>query len=317
VFPWVSDRAPAERLRNQKRFEQVYASRPFGVTLRPDGQRGIVSLFQTGNFGVWDLEAQKKFKDENPAIFNGLDVNMFQGLAAVTPSIAFTSQLWPTKEEDERLMYPTDVVYAQNGRFAVGIHTGTGTAGALTILDDAAITNDLKNAGTPVGLVDRQYFSVNPLCRSDANLPDCLGSDNVFSTIFETGGIPFARPRGVAIDPFVTIESPRYGEHVSYGTGIQVRWKDTGSAASTKAANFTATIFELSPGTAPTQVGTPFTGGVTALEKEHRTFKREVLRLFNLNAALPQDGKRYRIQIELTGTSGPISKTSVDVTFVK
>src|SRR5262249_26471576 len=70
--------------------------------------------------------------------------NMFHGVAAVTPALRFTNHIWPTRgsfaindaltpsrtfllpSPDENLLYTWQAQYAQNGRFAVASHTGTG-----------------------------------------------------------------------------------------------------------------------------------------------------------------------------------------------
>ena len=48
---WQPDFSSGGLVLSQARFPSVYASRPSNMTIRPDGQRALVSFFQTGNFG--------------------------------------------------------------------------------------------------------------------------------------------------------------------------------------------------------------------------------------------------------------------------
>ena len=65
---------------NQFSFSDVYASRPFGLAMRPDGRRAIAAFYQTGNFGVLDLDLQEKFTGPPPTspVFPTLQKDFFQ-----------------------------------------------------------------------------------------------------------------------------------------------------------------------------------------------------------------------------------------------
>ena len=54
VFGWIPS---TDRLVSQSHNPEVYAKRPFGFAMRPDGRRALVPFFQTGNFGVFDLRS--------------------------------------------------------------------------------------------------------------------------------------------------------------------------------------------------------------------------------------------------------------------
>ncbi len=149
VFGWNPPSGNGGRLVTQYRFPTVFAKRPSSIAIHPDGRRAIVSLFQTGNFAVLDLGTQARFA--NPpggtpnAAFAGLPAGMFQAVAAVTPALRLDNHLWPRRgalggsldrlvqSPDEALLYPWHVEYAQNGRFAVGTHTGVGRPQQVTV----------------------------------------------------------------------------------------------------------------------------------------------------------------------------------------
>ena len=323
-WSWVGKDALPSGVYNEALHEHVYSSRPFGIAMKPDGKRAVVSFFQTGNFGVLDQTAQDKFRNFNADLFGGVPTDQFfLGLAGVTPALNFTRQLWPADAHDERRLFPTQVEYAQNGRFAVGIHTGAGDAGALTVIDDNAITTDLaNNAGTSIGGQTQQigYYARNPICKTKSDEIPNQCDDNVFTTIFDHSdgsGSPtaFKRPRGLAIEPFVRIEGPRFGDQIYLATGVQVRWRDTDSPTTTGATNIVAKVSELVPGAPPAQVGTAFTDSISPDEQKVRTLKREVLKLLNNNQSLLTAGHRYRIEITIKAGAHEIGTTYIDGEF--
>jgi hypothetical protein len=319
AFGWVTGDDRLGFNANQRSFDQIFASRPFGITMKQDGSRAIVSLFQTGNFAVLDESAQSFFKNVH-APFSQAPAGVFQGFAGVTPAIRFNQFLWPENPLDERLLYPTAVEYAQNGRFAVGVHTGTGDAGAVTVLDDDLINRDLiGHVGTLAPGFPRSYFAQVPLCKT-LNTATFRCTDEVFSRLFEYsdggGSTPFKRPRGVAIDPFLTVEAPRFGDRVTPGSAVHVRWR---TAAGSSVARV---IFEVEDlGTAatpatPTSIGPPVPITPNPLEALSQSVKAGIAAIFG-GPSVPQDGHRYRIKVRAILASGDtLSHTSVDVTFV-
>ena len=129
TFGW---QPPSGLVINQIRFPEVFAKRPKGLSISPRGDRALVSYFQTGNFGVLDLGAQRRFGRPDAQ-----QTDAFSGVAGVTPALPLDVHLWPKRgafdspdgtrvpSPDESLLYPGPIEYAQNGNFAVAVHTGT------------------------------------------------------------------------------------------------------------------------------------------------------------------------------------------------
>src|SRR4029078_2123954 len=128
---------------NQSGFSEVSMARPFAMAMRPDGQRALVAMHETGNFGVLDLDAQLNFKtvpNPNPALAN-LNDEFFKAYVAATPAIrlgpdhvALNGAIASDKfvpSLDERLLFPWQVEYAQNGKFAVATHQGRTSPGFI------------------------------------------------------------------------------------------------------------------------------------------------------------------------------------------
>ena len=87
------------------RFGNVFAKRPHSVATHPNGKRAIVAYFQTGNFGVLDLDYQARFPEPQVTAPAGA----LKGVLAVTPSIKLDNNLWPVTSADQRLMFPTQI----------------------------------------------------------------------------------------------------------------------------------------------------------------------------------------------------------------
>ena len=111
------------------------------MAIRPDGQRALVGMFQTGNVAVLDLARQQAFaaRPGNGA-FAGLAANQFSAIAGVSRAPAMDTHLWPScgaigtalvsdvPSPDESLLFTWDVQDTRsNGRFAVATHGGVGT----------------------------------------------------------------------------------------------------------------------------------------------------------------------------------------------
>lgn len=144
-FGWAPDPADGGLIINQFRFNSVFAKRPFGIAMRPDGRRALMPLFQTGNLAVLDLDAQNGFQSRPgpPSAkpdFAQLPETMFHGVVGVTEAIDLDNHLWPSRgaffsnasgtfmpSPDENRLYTWAAEYAQNGRWAAVTHTGTGS----------------------------------------------------------------------------------------------------------------------------------------------------------------------------------------------
>jgi PKD repeat protein len=380
-FGWNPDPINGGRVVNQFRFRNVFAKRPFGMSIRPDGRRALVSYFQTGNFGVLDRATQTAFGNPN---VGGLPDTMFTGVVAVTPAVRLDNHLWPRRgayqspdgqfvpSPDEALLYPGPIKYSQNGYFAAAVHTGvrppqvitaqlpdfvhdteavlslngigfsitpgesdgSGPAGepvqsrgmfqfargggAVTILRDEAIGNDLTNAQSPADGENgspRPFFAQHPLCAEhDLAFSRCVS--DVYTRVFEyrDGGAPvkFVRPRGVAIQPFVMFEAPRFGDVLRLASKITAVWRDP------HAAYLDLRVFDLgtaaNPLAVPVQAGS-LIRGLNSSELNSRSTSPQFKSLFS---TAPVDGHRYRLIVHITTATDEILATaSIDVRYQK
>jgi len=243
--------------------EPVFAKRPFAMAIRPDGKRALVPFFQTGNAGVLDFDGQAYF----PGFPLSPTAGIFQGLVAVTPTLKLDNFLWPINSEDVSLLFPTELEYAQNGRFAVVGHRGSALCqgifataceprGAVSVIDDSAISTDLFSAppvdlpglanekvlvSVPIGTLQQRYYSRIPVCkqvRAEAGNPVAVPSDHAFPACVKdvsahvfgpsTFGV-FKTVSGVAIEPIVSIISPKAGDSVWRTAPVHVAWQALGA----------------------------------------------------------------------------------------
>src|SRR5207247_742369 len=112
-FGWTSSTTPGVGVVNQFNHKDIFARRPFGMATRDEGRRAIVPFFQTGNFGILDLDAQTNFTKEG---LSSLPTDLFQGFVAVTPALRLDNHLWPRRgafgenpfmpSPDENLLFP-------------------------------------------------------------------------------------------------------------------------------------------------------------------------------------------------------------------
>jgi hypothetical protein len=361
IFGWNPPLGSGGAVVNQSRFREIYAKRPFGITVRPDSNRALVSFYQTGNFGVLDLEQQSLF----PNPFLQSPTGYFTGLVGVTPALRLDSHLWPSRgafrspdgltipSPDEALLFPTTIEYAQNGRFAVAVHTGAQSpvkveaalpdfqndtrarqslreigfdiagdsasgrdpdgnivesfdsyvfdrgGGAISVILDDPVTADLSaNAGGIVTAADgslRPYYASRPVCGvADPAGPRCTqeASTKLFSYRPTAGtSVRFDRPRGVAVQPFVSILSPRFGDQVTPGSNMTLAWRDP------RVFRIRVRVFDLgTPGQigARTQIATinkVLTNAQIARRAASFPFR------FFLNGQPPATGHRYLFEI--------------------
>jgi PKD repeat protein len=298
---------------------RVNSERTFGMTFRFDGQRALVPFFQTGNFGVLDLDFQASLPVTAPA-------GVFKGLVAVTPSLKLDPFLWPPADEEPRL-YPTSLSYAQNGRFAAAAHVGAGNgAGALTVLDDSFITDDLTvnvkrtvtNPESPILGDPVPYFAARPLCGARASEDDLDCLVDVFKTTTEYavagGSSSFTRPRGLAIQPFLAITRPQFGERVRKGNALMFEWRDG------RATRYRFTIFDQGNvffGTSlPGTVVVPQTSVTLTPQERNKQFVAQTLEHLFATGSAPQDNHRYRIEVRLeTATGGLLGREIVEMVY--
>ena len=311
-------------------FGTVFAKRPFSMSIRPDGKRALVAFYQTGNFGVLDLEAQKNFIPEVRNVADGA----FAGVVGVTPAIPLGNDLLPSRDTftppeggtaspDNKLMFPTQVRYSQGGSFAIGIHTGiripeSGDAlphegGGVSFINDQKITFDLQANASRLQEPHldgfRAYYSMIPVCEmANEALRDCTVSTVTTLFDYQAFGMQwrFARPRGAAIVPLLSVMTPRFGDQVYSTTPFNLRWR-------TSATRLTFRVLDLgvigSPA-APTQIRSDS----ISLEITDRNLPRKFSD-FGGNATSP--GHRYRLEFTLEATVGPLVTTSFDVAFIR
>ncbi|MGE5243270.1 MAG: S8 family serine peptidase [Betaproteobacteria bacterium] len=179
--------------------------------------------------------------------------------------------------------------------------------GAISITSDAAIDADF-NAHIGSTTVDqdnqvRPYYSGLPVAGAVTNL-------DVYTPGTATP-VAFHRPRGIAIQPFVGIEVPRFGDHVTAHEPVGVVWRD---------ARVQRVRFELGDPDAQDSFGqaatlNTFSEVLSDEAARERAFDLTFGALFAPGTQAAQ-GKRYRITAEiLDGSSDEISRTSIDVTF--
>jgi PKD repeat protein len=375
-FGWNPTSANGGAIVNQFRFQDVFAKRPFDITMRRDGRRAIVPFFQTGNFGVLDLDAQAGFLNPPASTpkpgFGSLPTNHFHGFVAVTPSLLLDNHLWPRRGAwtaggtthvpgpDENFLYAWDAEYAQNGYFAVSSHVGTGTprvvsaplpdfvrnlatrfslerlgatftgesvtweedgvtitgsvgtvvdlqrgGGGLSIISDGAITDELNaHVGEPVtgeNATQRPYLATRPIQGAVQRLVK-----------YRPGGADayLHRPRGVAIQAFVGIEIPRFGDHVTDRQPVQVVWRDARVDQLRLLLQDPATVDESGESTAISDTLVP----LTADQLDRRTASFVVGDLMPPGFQ-PQPGKAYRIEARVRFGENLLSRTHVDVVF--
>ena len=175
--------------------------------------------------------------------------------------------------------------------------------GAITIIDDLAVADDLTNAAQPT-VGSRLWFSLRPVCRTAADLPQRGCVEQPFEHLFDynaTGSAQqFDRPIDVAIQPFVAIETPSFGDEVFLKTPVLVRWRDT------RGTEVKVTVTDLTGGGTEPPVPVP--------ASPDRPFA--TVTFGSLFQVAPTSGRLYRIEATLVNANGDaISSTSIDVKF--
>ncbi len=374
-------------LTNQFDYNEVFASRPFDMVIRPDGRRAISPYYLTGNIGVMDLDVQNRMRvlpNPNQALA-GLDPESFQAVAGVTPALLLDNHLWPRRgvmsvfrvgatetsklqSPDEAALFSWDAAYAQNGRFSVVSHAGSAPpytesvympdfesdvsgalrplielgfsysggntikdpkgftrtvgetatfergGGAITIIDDVAMDADFNaNADesypSPNG-IDRPWYTAHPICKTVGIelLPVC--SADVFTRLFGYNSTVaakqrFHRPRGIAMQPFVTFDQPRFGDFVGPGQAVEILWREPRVAKVSFAFhlfNSATSAWEIKGETAPIVL--------TSVQRSKKNFKRDLSTLYRIaTGAYPQNGKHYRIEARICQASDACSRS--------
>jgi hypothetical protein len=176
--------------------------------------------------------------------------------------------------------------------------------GAVSVIDNSAIDVDLAahitdTLPSPVDGTPRPYFATAPI-RSDAVA-------HVFGYHTPSGRTQFYQPRGIAVTPFVQIESPHFGDRVWLGTGLHMRWRDS------RIAHYEVAIEDA--------IGNPIrskNGPVSADALTSRSFSVTLGDVLAGNPTHPIQGQTYRIVVAMFTSStmaDEISRTSIMVKF--
>jgi hypothetical protein len=184
----------------------------------------------------------------------------------------------------------------------VTLHRG---GGGISIIDDAAIRADIGlNAQTSVpsavGGPSRPYFSSEPIGASAVS--------HVFSYDGPATTGRFYEPRGIAIQPFVFVESPRFGDRVNLGTSLVIHWRDR------RPIGYSIEIRDANGNLLDTTKD-----ALTSDQETSHTLSVSIARLFqNLAPSHPIDRSVYRISISMSiDAATQLSTTSLDVVFEK
>jgi hypothetical protein len=305
-FGWQPSAQSGGLVLSPATFGRVFAKRPTSITIRPDGKRALISYFQTGNFGVLDVEAAEQFSNPEASVF--ATPGLFSGVVGVTPAVRLGKDLVPLNAEDKRLLYPLQIEYSQSGRFAAAIHDA-----AVSFINDGAINEDLLTHASARPLrngVPRPYYSQFPICAVPPAPERNVCEQDVTTTLYEyraaIGGTQsFVNPKAIAIGPVLELTEPRFGDRITGTTEIHVRWKDTG-ISSIHVEVFDITAFG---GASGPDLGSR-TRNVTPANKSVTFEFESVLRSPNV----PVPGKRYRIVVSARSAAGnELSKTSADI----
>jgi DNA-binding beta-propeller fold protein YncE len=318
-----SDRIAKNQRVGINAFEPVFAKRPFDMAVHPRGRQALVPFFQTGNFGVLDLDAQKAL--ERPDDF-------FQGYVGVTPT-KLDRTSWPIDPLDVALLFPRQIQYAQNGRFAVAVHAGSSghqvcqsdsfnsacaQNGAVSIINAEAITRDINVYDANSNLYktvdshghitnkpdDFGYYSVHPI--------DPKAVTHLFGYSITLGtNQRFISPRGVAIPPILSFLTPRAGDIVRATDPIHAEWRISGNVV----YRIEFRLEQLGNAGGATFPSVNFLSNPLEGESLNRNeAKIEFHRL--LGNSVPINGTRLRIYVKaFDGIGNVIVETSAIVTF--
>jgi hypothetical protein len=198
---------------NQLNLGDVFVSRPFALAMRPDGGRALIGFFQTGNFGVLDLNSQNAFLRSPPTVpqpntaFRALPQDLFWGVVAATEAIPLDQSVWPRRGRaaslgslpsiDEARLYVSDIAYAQSRAFAVATHRGVNAPRVV-----AAIVPDVEFDGEARLAFQDLGFKIDPgnpknILRPDGSLYAKAGDTLALDR--EGGAVSFIRDDEVSV----------------------------------------------------------------------------------------------------------------------
>ncbi|RRS34683.1 MAG: hypothetical protein OI74_04570 [Gammaproteobacteria bacterium (ex Lamellibrachia satsuma)] len=200
--------------------------------------------------------------------------------------------------------------------------------GAITIIHDEPISDDfIEHFDTTVSEFsegsDRAYFSVIPVCKkvlggtSGPTSPGC--EEEVTTRVYDyrtpdsTEKKRFHRPRGIAIDQFVYLTWPRFGDHIVQDDDFALEWRDPRVM---KASFYIYDLDDTDSNGIPQRISSE-TFNVTTDEKANRRLTRDLTSL--VDSTLLEHLHRYRIKVLLLldtpALGGQYLFTHVDVTY--
>ena len=198
---------------------------------------------------------------------------------------------------------------------AVKFQTG---GGAISILDDRALsTTLLRDRDTvvqPGNLQPRPFLSRNPACKvTEPSLPNICREQLVTRHRElrdpQAGDRRFQRPRGVAVQPFVTIDEPRFGDVVGPGQAITVRWRDIG-VQRVAYSFYLVDELEYTRDPATSQafpaLGTTPPIALPRSAQSKKKYTRTFGSLFRTATGTnPRDGQKYRVEARICRSGQP------------
>ena len=179
--------------------------------------------------------------------------------------------------------------------------------GSVSILKDEAISDDfdahIADTGFGSGNVERPYYTVSPIGESAMRFIHEYEPDKYFT-----------RPRGVAIQPFLTWASPLFGDQVEVGTGMQIRWRDE------RIEKVAFRLLKVDPVTCDlTEQGVTPNYMLTQQEQMQKSFRttfRDIV--MNATGNEPTTNTRYRIEAEIiTGTAGGANNDTLSTEWIE
>ncbi|HEY2431353.1 MAG TPA: S8 family serine peptidase, partial [Vicinamibacterales bacterium] len=196
--------------------------------------------------------------------------------------------------------------------------------GAISFIDDAAITRDL-DAHIDATVSDddgrpRPYFSRIPICNTvsmqpgtDEPEPRCAidAVTRVFGYKDGTTPTRFSEPRGVAIQPYVMFETPRSGTHVSLDSPVHVTWRDP---LIDEFKMLVLDLDQLDSNGLPTEINTQGRS-LTPEQLQAHAMAAQFGGLFPAAPNGPKQGHRYQVVVALFRGTDEVSRASIDVRF--
>jgi hypothetical protein len=205
------------------------------------------------------------------------------------------------------LLYPTQIQYSQNGRFAVAIHGGSSAACA----DQSPCPSERPHGA--VSIIDNEKLTVALSGGGDFQRVPIDGEGLITRLGLEEGvGPQFENPRALVLQPIVSIIAPRVDDYVWRTSPVHIEWR----SANVDRARF---VVEVVDGNGTPSATGPAVDLFDAAEEGEsfdsgaRTAKLSLQRV--LGSLQVADGDKLRITGVVLRGGEEISRTSTVVTF--